>query len=276
MNLVAFVGKSGTGKSHRAVFVARRNNLHYIIDDGLFIRDNKILAGKSAKSEKTKVASVKRAIFLDPSYAKEVGDAIRRENPPGILIIGTSNSMVERIASVLNLGEISKYEYIEDFATPEEMQLAHDMRFHEGKHVIPVPTIELKKDFSGLFLDRLHTLLPNSKKEEIYQEKSIVRPSYSYFGSYTISNTVIEQICRYEAEKVNNVEKLLRVSLDSVHSSMIVNADVSIKYTGEPFQPVIRKVQKRILKAIDTVTSINVLSVNITLRKIVMEGKKQG
>ena len=40
MNLVAFVGKSGTGKSHRAVFVARRNNLHYIIDDGLFIRDN--------------------------------------------------------------------------------------------------------------------------------------------------------------------------------------------------------------------------------------------
>lgn len=270
MNLVAFVGKSGTGKSHRAVFVARQNNLHYIIDDGLFIRDNKILAGKSAKSEKTKVASVKRAIFLDPAYAKEVGDAIRRENPPGILIIGTSNSMVERIASVLELGEISKYEYIEDYATPAEMKMAHDMRFNEGKHVIPVPTIELKKDFSGLLLDKLHTLLPNSKKEEIYQEKSIVRPSYSYFGSYTISNTVIEQICRYEAEKVDDVDKLLRVSLVSVHSNMIIHADLSINYTGEPFRPVIQKVQRKILEAVDTITSINVLAVNITLKKIVI------
>ena len=33
--VIAFVGPSGTGKSTRAIKVARDNNIHYIIDDGL-------------------------------------------------------------------------------------------------------------------------------------------------------------------------------------------------------------------------------------------------
>ena len=35
--VIAFVGPSGTGKSTRAIKVARDNNIHYIIDDGLLI-----------------------------------------------------------------------------------------------------------------------------------------------------------------------------------------------------------------------------------------------
>ena len=51
MKVFALVGKSGTGKSHQSMRVARENNINYIIDDGLLISDNKILAGKSAKKE---------------------------------------------------------------------------------------------------------------------------------------------------------------------------------------------------------------------------------
>ena len=49
MRLVAFVGPSGSGKSHRALWVARENNLDYIIDDGLLIHENKIVAGNLPK-----------------------------------------------------------------------------------------------------------------------------------------------------------------------------------------------------------------------------------
>ena len=37
----------------------------------------------------------------------------------------------------------------------QEMAMARNIRVTEGKHVIPVPTFELKKDFSGYILDPL-------------------------------------------------------------------------------------------------------------------------
>ena len=42
MEVVAFVGPSGTGKSHRAIGVAHNNNCDAIIDDGLLIKGTKI------------------------------------------------------------------------------------------------------------------------------------------------------------------------------------------------------------------------------------------
>lgn len=54
MRVVGFVGPSGTGKSHRAVWVARERGIDFIIDDGLLIRGAQIIAGKSAKKEKQK------------------------------------------------------------------------------------------------------------------------------------------------------------------------------------------------------------------------------
>jgi ABC-type dipeptide/oligopeptide/nickel transport system ATPase component len=45
----ALVGESGTGKSFRAKLVAQKYGIEFIIDDGLLIRDNRILAGHSAK-----------------------------------------------------------------------------------------------------------------------------------------------------------------------------------------------------------------------------------
>ena len=49
IKVYAFVGPSGTGKSYRAQMVAAENGIEYIIDDGLFIKDNEIIAGNSAK-----------------------------------------------------------------------------------------------------------------------------------------------------------------------------------------------------------------------------------
>ena len=50
----AFVGPSGTGKSYRAQMVASEKNIKFIIDDGLLIMDNKVIAGESAKNHQQK------------------------------------------------------------------------------------------------------------------------------------------------------------------------------------------------------------------------------
>ena len=44
MDVIALVGPSGTGKSHRALLVAHQYGADAIIDDGILIRDGKIIA----------------------------------------------------------------------------------------------------------------------------------------------------------------------------------------------------------------------------------------
>ena len=44
MKVIALVGGSGTGKSHKALVLAHKENIEYIIDDGLLIKKDKILA----------------------------------------------------------------------------------------------------------------------------------------------------------------------------------------------------------------------------------------
>ena len=86
MEVIALVGQSGTGKSHRALMVANEYQADAIIDDGILIRDGKIVAGKSAKHEKSKIMAVRRAIFVLPGHAEEVGEALREDMPNRILI----------------------------------------------------------------------------------------------------------------------------------------------------------------------------------------------
>ena len=64
------------------------------------------------------------------------------------------------------------------------MNMALRMRTVEGKHVIPVPTFEIKKEFSGYFLHPLRRFQKNLDSEITTAEadKSIVRPTFSYMG----------------------------------------------------------------------------------------------
>jgi ABC-type dipeptide/oligopeptide/nickel transport system ATPase component len=108
MRIVGFIGSSGTGKSYRALWVAKERGIDYIIDDGLFIHQNRIIAGKSAKKEPTKIGSIKTALFCDPVHCKQVMEAVEKNKPDAIMILGTSDAMVEKIAETLQLGKINE------------------------------------------------------------------------------------------------------------------------------------------------------------------------
>ena len=60
-----FIGPSGTGKSYRAQMVAGEKGINYIIDDGLLIKGNEVIAGVSAKKAPTKIETVKNALFIN-------------------------------------------------------------------------------------------------------------------------------------------------------------------------------------------------------------------
>lgn len=268
MKTVAFVGPSGTGKSHRAMWVAKENDIECIIDDGLLIKDNRILAGLSAKKESTRLASVRRALFIDPDHVRQVKEAIRAYSPESILVLGTSMGMIEAIVKALDLPPISEIIRIEDVAGPEEIEKAKKMRKTEGKHVIPVPTFEIKKDFSGYFIDSLKVLRRDKKNNRpIVEDKSVVRPTFSYMGKYTISNNVLYTICDYEATRVPNVVKVNRKRVINRDTGIIVNIDLTLKY-GSVLKEAARKVQYNVKEAIEKYTALNVLEVNIIIKNL--------
>lgn len=55
--------------------------------------------------------------------------------------------MVDKITDNLGLPRPMKRIYINEVATEEEMKTAKMIRTTQGKHVIPVPTFEIKKIF---------------------------------------------------------------------------------------------------------------------------------
>ena len=103
MKVYTLVGKSGTGKSFHAMELCKKLGVEAIIDDGLFIYKNSVIAGNSAKRQETKIGAVKIALFLNDRLRNQVVSAIKKENPESILVLGTSEDMVDKIIERLNL-----------------------------------------------------------------------------------------------------------------------------------------------------------------------------
>ena len=78
IKVYAFVGPSGTGKSYRAQMVASEKNINFIIDDGLLIKDNEVIAGESAKKAETKVATVRHALFYEEKEREPIIKALKK------------------------------------------------------------------------------------------------------------------------------------------------------------------------------------------------------
>ncbi len=276
MDVIALVGPSGTGKSHRALQVAQENNADAIIDDGILIKDGHIIAGESAKTEKSKIMAVRRAIFVLPGHAEQVREAIQRIQPHRILIIGTSENMVHKIAKTLRLPSIQLIVRIEDIASKAEMALAQFHRLKEGKHIIPVPTIELKPHFSGYLIDPLQSLFKKSRvRRRKLGEKSIVRPVFSYYGKLIIDDRVIRAIVEKIVKTREFVKNVKRVTVqhlfqDDEDRGLKISCEVVLSY-GSHIPTLVEQTQAKVREAVEYTTGMIVHSININVRALYVE-----
>lgn len=276
LKVYAFVGPSGTGKSYRAQMVASERDISFIIDDGLLIKENEIIAGESAKKAETKVATVKHALFYEESEREPVIRAFKKYRPKSVLILGTSDGMVQKIAANLGLPEISETIYITDVATEEEMKTARRIRVTEGKHVIPVPTFEIKKDFSGYLLDPLQIFKSKGKGQKPYiSEKSIIRPTFSYMGKFTISDLVFRQILEYLAVQTSAIHKIMKTRVENFGEGVRIYLEVSIVY-GFNVKDGLNAFTTKARKEIEKLTAMNVVDLEVVAKNIYVpqqEGK---
>lgn len=275
MKIYGLVGKSGTGKSYQAVNLCRDRNIESIIDDGLFICHNTVMAGISAKRQPTKIAAVRTALFHEDDHMESVKAAIAKADPKTLLVLGTSDRMVDKIAARLGLHEIDERIYIEEITTPEEREVAHKQRNEMGEHVIPAPTFQLKRQFSGYFMSPLRNPLQMLKGLGPWKEtaeKSVVRPTYSYLGGYEISERVISDIAACVQKELGTVSNLVKVVIGGNRVEQEEGMELYIladfRYGADlPAKAV--HFQKRVAEQVESMTNFNVTKVDLDIRKLI-------
>lgn len=264
MKVYGLVGKSGTGKSYQAMNVSKEKNIDYIIDDGLLISGSAILAGKSAKRQATKVGAIKTALFSEEAHREAVANEIISQMPESILILGTSEAMIRKIVERLKLPPPAEILKIEDVSTNEEIEIAIKQRREWGKHVIPVPAIQLKKHFSGYLLDPL-SLFKGWGGKHALSEKSVVRPVFSYLGNFIISDKVITDIINCIVSQTPGVFSASRVMVVSSEGGISIQVVAILDY-GCRIIEVAKIFQKSIADMVALMTAFNVISVNIEVK----------
>lgn len=283
MRIYSLTGQSGTGKSYQAPILMMDRGIDCLIDDGLLIYKDGVAGGTSAKRQHTKIGAIKTALFTNEEHAYSVASAIKKINPDSILVVGTSDEMVDRIVDRLGLPPVEERIYIEDITTEDEREIAEKSRNQQGKHVIPAPTLQLKRDFAGYFLDPQKLLWTAKEKAQEAiatglhrvrkgedEGKTVVRPTYSYLGDFLINDKVITDIAKCVGAEVEGVHSVVKVYAGSQPEQLTVEAVIDIKESANIWDSAM-EFQKKFDEVIEDMTAFNVVRVDVEVRSLVSE-----
>ena len=271
--MYALVGSNGTGKSFRARLVAQKYRIDLIIDDGLVIRGDKIIAGHSAKREKTFLAAVKTAVFDDKQHRDEAAKVLHQLSRKKILILGTSDKMVNKIAMRLQIQPPQKIIRIEDIATPEEIETAVRSRRVEGKHVIPVPSVEIKHSYPQIFYDKIRLLFRNTNavhinEEEILFEKSVVRPEFSKVYSVQVSDEALQEMVIQQTALYDSAVVVKKITVQTENSGyriiMMIDMPIGPELAGR-----VSALRAHIIKNIERYSGIFIEDLNVVVNQMI-------
>ncbi len=273
MEIYALIGHSGTGKSHRAPVLAREYGIEYMIDDGLLIKGNVQLAGRSAKRENTRYGAIKRALFKDPEHAAQVREKLIEIKPEKVLIIGTSRRMTEVIAENLGLPGPSVSFTIEEVSDPESIKAALAIRAKENRHVIPLPTFAIKKEFPGYIIDPLRSFfsIPSSHLDGAPMERSVIRPVFSTLGSFYIAEHVIYDLVEHIALQQPGIHKVLFNDLENGRNKVVLNVDLAIDLVKIPdmkLDTLLKDVRQTLKEEIEYQTGFYLDAVNVNAKRL--------
>lgn len=273
MELYALVGRRGTGKSHHAQLLAHQYGIDYLIDDGLLIRGNQILAGRSAKRENTMYGAIKRAILHDDEHARQLREKLAEIKPARLLLLATSERMARVIAGRLELPHPLHYIHIEDIVSPETIERALRLREEENRHVIPLPTFAIKKEFPGYFIDPLRSFfsLPQEDPRGVAVERSIIRPVYSSLGNFYIAEHVVSDMVNHIVGGIAGVHKAGRIECKTEAGKLILNVDLIFSWDRMPpknLYQISAEVQHELKVKLEHLTGFYLDRINITAKKL--------
>ena len=264
IEVYAFVGPAGTGKSHRATHVAKQNGIDFIIDDGLVISRGRIMAGRSAKSEINRLRAIKRAIFEYPEHRDEVVRYLTKHPPAKIMILATSEGMVDKIITRLGLNRPVKIIEITDIATGEEIEAALRERREKNQHVVPVAKAQIQQNFAGKLVSQIRGFF----KGRDDSKNTIVKPLFSFNGKVTIEAEAIIEMCRKLLDYGGHVRKIREIDLDTDDDKIELNIEIDLNLGTMSALSIARTLQRRMRSGLSYFTGMEIRKVNIRVNEI--------
>jgi len=265
MEVYALVGRRVTGKSNPAQLLAPQYVMDYLLDDGILSQGHPILAARYGASQ--------RAVLHDDDHAQQLRDKLEELEPGKLLILATSERMAQVIAERLGLPHPQHYIHIEDIASPEAIEKARQMRDEENRHVIPLPTFTIKKEFPGYLIDPLRSFfsLPPEQTQRVALERSIVRPVYSNLGNFYITEHVVNDLVSNIVSEVPGVHKASRIEIKTEAGKMILNVDLIFSLDHLPpknLYEISAEVQRKLKEELEYITGFYLDQINITAKKL--------
>ena len=272
IQVYALVGGSGSGKSFHSRALVDTHNIDILIDDGLIIRDEKILSGKTAKNEITVMHAVGAAIFENVIHRNEARATLKQEKFRRILILGTSEKMIRKICTALLLPLPKKIIHIEDIASPEQIETARSHRTNHGSHVVPVPAFEMQQSFPHILVSSLKVLFQRGsgifRKDFVYQ-KSIVRPSYSDKGTIKLSDKALLQLVSQLTQTYEQSIKVNKVKFHSRESGYNVEVYISVPAEGLNLNKILLHLHDYLIAKIQNFSGIIVRKLDIIIDTLI-------
>ena len=140
--------------------------------------------------------------------------------------------------------------------------------------MIPVPAMEIKKQFSGYFLDPLQLFKRKGKAEfQKIGEKSVVRPTFSYYGKYTISDYAIYQLINHIIVEMPEMEKITRFRCNNTPDGLFVDMDVVMVFAI--LMDALKRAQRSIGKELDRFAGIHLNKLAINVKTLVISKSHQ-
>ena len=266
IEVTAFIGPAGTGKSHRATMVARQNGIDVIIDDGLVISRGRILAGRSAKSEINRLRAIKRAIFEYPEHRDEVANYLTKNQPSKIMILATSEGMAEKITARLGLNSPSKIIKISDVSSPEEIEAALRERKEKKQHVVPAAKAQIQQNFAGKLVSQIRGFFKGRDKEE--SRNTIVKPLFSFNGKVTIGTEALLEMCRKLLELRDHVRKIRSLDIETDEDRISLNVEIDLNLSGRSALSIAKTLQRKLRMGLSYFTGMEIRQVNIRVNEI--------
>jgi len=268
INVLAFVGPAGTGKSERALSVARSNAVDYIIDDGLVIARGQIMTGKSAKTEKNMVRAIRRAIFSDPEHRQNAINFFSSKTPCKILILATSDDMVREIVKALCLPEPDKIIYISEISTQKEIEGALRERREKRQHTIPVARAQIQRGFAGKLVRQIKGMFKWGKDDL----RTVVKPPFSFNGNVIIEKNVLYTMVRYLLTYGDRVSKIKELEIESNSRTGAISVDVVINITSPSQKQTVfdiaKTLQRKVRRGLGYFTGIEIKKVDIKIDEV--------
>ena len=164
---------------------------------------------------------------------------------------------------------------------------------------IPVPSMELKHEFSGSIFEPLNLLrqrfinkesenkdkengnvpltaasvLISGGKMPLQVEQSIVRPSFSVLGHYSITDQALKNIVLYSLQKVKAVHRLRDCEVQQETSGLAFKIKLSLYY-GYNAQKALQEAQAAVIEAVSNLTAMNILQVSLLAEALVVKKSK--